>query len=188
MEPTSAASRDRGRIPGVTERAVPPFDDLLRACTVSAVHLEMRDVYTLSDPWFQAWLTGNRGEFERRLVRPWLDLIREVTRRGVLVRRARMISEPVTEYIGFEHATTESNLAAGEQVRWLPRRESSDLLLPGNDYWVFDNQRVQFNYFSGIGDFLASELSDEPVVVKQCAAAFEAVWERAVPHGEYQLR
>jgi hypothetical protein len=25
-------------------------------------------------------------------------------------------------------------------------------------------------------------------VVKQCAAAFEAVWERAVPHGEYQLR
>jgi hypothetical protein len=63
-----------------------------------------------------------------------------------------------------------------------------DLLLPGNDCWVFDNQRVQFNYFSGIGDFLATALSDEPVVVKQCAAAFEAVWEHAVPHGEYQLR
>ena len=78
--------------------------------------------------------------------------------------------------------------AAGEQVRWLPRRESSDLLLPGNDCWVFDNQRVQFNYFSGIGDFLAAELSDDPVVVKQCAAAFETVWERAVPHGQYQLR
>jgi len=106
----------------------------------------------------------------------------------VLIRRARVISEPVTEYIGFEHSTTESNLAAGEQVRWLPRRGSSDLLLPGNDCWVFDNQRVQFNYFSGIGDFLAAALSDEPVVVKQCAAAFEAVWERAVPHGEYQLR
>ena len=188
MEPTSAAGRDRGRIPGVTERAVPPFEDLLRACTVSAVHLELRDVYTPSDPWFQAWLTGNRGEFERRLVRPWLDLIREVTGRGVLVRRARVISEPVTEYIAFEHATTESNVAAGEQVRWLPRRGSSDLLLPGNDCWVFDNQRVQFNYFSGRGDFLAAELSDDPVVVKQCAAAFEAVWERAVPHGEYQHR
>ena len=47
---------------------------------------------------------------------------------------------------------------------------------------------AQFNYFSGTGDFLASGLSDDPVVVKQCAAAFEAVWERAVPHGEYQLR
>ena len=188
MEPASAAGRDRGRIPGVTEQAVPPFEDLLRACTVSAVHLELRDVYTPSDPWFRAWLAGNRGEFERRLVRPWLGLIREVTGRGVLVRRARVISEPVTEYIGLEHATTESNITAGEQVRWLPRRESADLLLPGNDCWVFDNQRVQFSYFSGIGDFLAAELSDEPVVVKQCAAAFEAVWERAVPHSEYQLR
>ena len=47
---------------------------------------------------------------------------------------------------------------------------------------------MRLNYFSGIGDFLASELSDDPVVVKQCAAAFEAVWDRAVPHGEYQLR
>jgi Family of unknown function (DUF6879) len=73
-------------------------------------------------------------------------------------------------------------------VRWLPRRGSSGLLLPVNDCWVFDSQRVQFNYFSGRGDFLAAELSDELVVVKQCAAAFEAVWERAVPHGEYQLR
>ena len=111
-----------------------------------------------------------------------------VTDPAELVRRARVISEPVTEYIRFEHATTESNVAAGEQVRWLPRRESSDLLLPGNDCWVFDNQRAQFNYFSGIGDFLAAELSDDPVVVKQCAAAFEAVWDHAVPHGEYQLR
>src|SRR6266568_7075201 len=83
MEPTSAAGRDRGCIPGVTGQAVPPFDDLLRACTVSAVHLEMRDVYTPSDPWFQAWLTGNREESERRLVRPWLDLIRK----GPLSRR-----------------------------------------------------------------------------------------------------
>jgi Family of unknown function (DUF6879) len=41
---------------------------------------------------------------------------------------------------------------------------------------------------TGIGDFLAAELSDDPVVVKQCAAAFKAVWDRAVPHGEYQLR
>src|SRR5580704_18735000 len=144
MEPMSAAGRDRGRIPGVAERAVPPFEDLLRACAVSAVHLEMRDVYTPSDPWFQAWVTGDRGEFERRLLRPWLGLIREVTGRGVLVRRARVISEPVTEYVRFEHATTSSNVEAGEQVGWLPRRLASELLLPGNDFWVFDTRLVLF--------------------------------------------
>ena len=77
---------------------------------------------------------------------------------------------------------------AGRTLLTPARSFRDDLLLPGNDCWVFDNQRVQFNYFSGIGDFLAAELSDEPVVVKQCAAAFEAVWERAVPHGDYRLR
>ena len=99
-----------------------------------------------------------------------------------------MISEPVTEYIRFEHVTTESNIAVGEQVRWLPRRNASDLLLPGNDCWIFDSRLVRFAYFSGDGDFLGAELSEDPVVVKQCATAFEAVWERATPHGKYQLR
>ena len=48
-------------------------------------------------------------------------------------------------YIRFEHATTGSNIDAGEQVRWLPRRRAADLLLPGCDCWVFDGRRVLFN-------------------------------------------
>jgi len=61
-------------------------------------------------------------------------------------------------------------------------------LLPGNDCWVFDGKLVRFAYFSGSGEFVATELSDDPTVVAQCTAAFEAVWERAVPHGKYQFR
>jgi hypothetical protein len=30
------------------------------------------------------------------------------------------------------------NAAAGEDVRWLPRRRASDLALPGTDFWVLD--------------------------------------------------
>lgn len=30
------------------------------------------------------------------------------------------------------------NVKAGEEVRWLPRRQASDLALPGNDFWLFD--------------------------------------------------
>jgi hypothetical protein len=187
MELTSAAGRDRDRIPGVAEEPDPPFPVLLRACTSGAVHLEMRDAYTPADPWFQAWLVGDWQEFERRLARPWLDLIREVTGSGVKVRRARVISEPVTDYIRFEHATTSSNVAAGEEVRWLPRHLATGLLLPASDCWVFDGQRAQFNYFSGPGEFLDTRLCDDPAIVKHCAAAFEAVWERAIPHADYQL-
>jgi hypothetical protein len=29
------------------------------------------------------------------------------------------------------------------------------------------------------------ELTTDPALVKPCATAFEAVWERAVPHAEY---
>jgi uncharacterized protein DUF6879 len=188
MEPTSAAGRDLDRIPGVAEEPDPPFPLLLRACVSSAVHLEMRDIYTPADPWFRAWLAEDREEFERRLARPWLDLIREVTGRGVQIRRARVFSEPVTDYIRFEHATTGSNVSAGEDVRWLPRHLATGLLLPANDYWVFDGHRAQFNYFSGSGEFLDTRLSDDATIVKQCAAAFEALWERALPHAEYQPR
>jgi hypothetical protein len=188
VEPTSAAGRGRDRMPGVAEESDQPFAVLLRACTSSAVHLEMRDVYTPADPWFLAWLAGDRDEFDRRLTRPWLDLIREVTCRGVQVRRVRVISEPVTDYVTFEHATAGSNVSAGEQVRWLPRHLAIGLLLPVNDYWVFDGQRAQFNYFSGPGEFLDTRLSDDAVIVMRCAAAFEAVWERAIPHEEYQPR
>ncbi len=66
--------------------------------------------------------------------------------------------------------------------RWLV----SDLCLPGNDFWVFDDLLVRFGYFAGDGEFLEHELADDPAVVRLCAAAFEAVWERAVPHAEYR--
>ena len=187
MEPTSAARRGRDRIPGVAEQSAPPFPELLRACISSAVHLEMRDAYTPADPWFQAWLAEDREEFERQMTRPWLDLIDEATDRGVRVRRARVVSEPVTDYIRFEHATTGASVAVGEDIRWLPRHLATGLLLPANDYWVFDGQRARFNYFSGPGEFLDTRLSDDPAIIEQCAAAFEAVWERAIPHQDYRL-
>jgi hypothetical protein len=61
---TYDAAGRTGAAPRRAERAVPPFEDLLRVHGVGHPS-ELRDVYTPSDLWFQAWLTGNRGEFER---------------------------------------------------------------------------------------------------------------------------
>src|ERR1039457_3480970 len=83
-------------------------DDLLRACTVSAVHLEMRDDYTPGDSWFRAWRDGDREEFERQLARPWLDVIRGIIGRGVAVRRVRVGSEPGTDFIRVVHGTPQA--------------------------------------------------------------------------------
>ena len=164
----------------------PDFDRLLHFAARSAIHLEMRDDYGASSRAFAAW-REHRPYDRSGSDAAWHALVGTVIRRGATVRRARIISEPVNDYIRFEYqVTAAANIAAGEQVRWLPRQQASDLALPGNDFWLFDGTTVLFNYFSGDGAAAGTELRDEPAVVKLCASAFEAVWDRAVAHEDYR--
>lgn len=171
---------------------VPPITDLLDAAQHSAVHLEMRDVYAVSteNPQFRHWReTGERqNDPDSEYWLPWTSVVRRTVGRGVSVCRARVISEPASEYIRYEHAGTPVNLAAGEQVRWLPRRRAPDIALPANDFWLLDGRLVRLGYFSGDGALTGHDLSEDPALVKLCAAAFEEVWGRAVPHEQYEIR
>ncbi len=164
------------------------FADLLAWCRTSAVHLEMRDQYMTDDPDLRAWQRGYRPDPADRTTwwRPWLDQIADATARGVAIRRVRIVSEPISEYIHYEYDGTFTNIAAGEQIRWLPRRRASDLALPGNDFWLFDTRVVLFNHFAGNGDWGGEERATDPAVVRLCTQAFDAAWSRAVPHEQYQ--
>jgi hypothetical protein len=163
---------------------VPPFSELIATASVSAVHLEMRDQYTPDDPVFLAWLAD--GQVPDPVLPDWYDLVRAHTARGVSFRRARVVSEPLSDFVRFEHACTAGlNIAAGERVRWLPRRQASDLCLPGNDFWVFDGRLVRLHHFAGNGDLGEDELSEDPALAAHCAKAFEAVWDRAIDHADY---
>ncbi|WP_030660548.1 DUF6879 family protein [Streptomyces cellulosae] len=172
-------------------RKVPPFAELLAGCHRSAVHLETRDVYGVEeeDADFAAWRAGHRYDLDDRS--SWWNgfhqSIADAVTRGVTVRRARIVSEPASDYIRYEHSYTPQNLAAGEAVRWLPRRLASDLLISGNDLWIFDDRLIRFSLFAGDGRFVADVLEDAPDVVKRHAEAFEAVWERAIPHENYRI-
>ncbi|MGP3980167.1 DUF6879 family protein [Streptomyces sp. KR80] len=170
---------------------VPPIGELLNTAHHSAVHLEMRDAYAVSNEnsHFKHWReTGERpNDPDSDYWRDWTTAVRRTVARGVVMRRARIVSEPVTEYIRYEHAGTPINLAVGEQVRWLPRRLASDIALPGNDFWVLDGRLVRFGFFSGDGALVGHALDQNPATVKLCTSAFEAVWERAIPHNEYQI-
>ncbi|MFI1173710.1 DUF6879 family protein [Streptomyces melanogenes] len=169
---------------------VQTLEQRLRGCRRSAVHLEMRDGYMRSDPRFIAWQNGARNAPEDNdpALRPWLGLIAELVGRGIEIRRARIVSEPVSDYVAFEHHVTAANVTAGESVRWLPRRQASDIALPGNDFWLLDGSVVVFHHFDGYGELASDDESftDDPTTVKLCESAFEAVWERAIPHGEYR--
>ncbi len=171
--------------------SVPTFDELMAGCR-SAVHLEMRDSYAVEyeEGPFAAWRASFRHDPADRASwwRPWLDLIEETVGRGAVVRRARIVSEPVSEYTRFLYDGTFTNVAAGEQVRWLPRRQASDIALPGNDFWLFDGRLVRWNHFTGEGASGGQEVSDDPADATLCAEAFEAVWARATPHDQYDIR
>nr|WP_246494138.1 DUF6879 family protein [Streptomyces zagrosensis] len=152
----------------------------------------MRDWYAVDAEKgpFADWRAGVRYDPADRASwwRPWLDLVAEAVGRGVAIRRARIVSEPVSEYIHYEHSGTFTNVAAGEQVRWLPRRQASDISLPGNDFWLFDGRLVRWNHFAGDGASGGPEVTEDPHMARLCASAFEAVWERAIPHEQYEIR
>ncbi|MFF0698575.1 DUF6879 family protein [Streptomyces tendae] len=167
----------------------PKFSELIAETKRSAVHLELRDTY-FSNPRFEAWRRGDRVDWADRA--SWWGsfekTIADAVGRGVEVRRTRVVSEPVTDYIRWEHYVTRANVEAGEQVRWLPRRQTTDLLLPGNDFWLFDDRLARVHHFSGDGKVIEDELSDDFELLHVLAAAFERLWARAVPHDTYEIR
>ncbi|MEU3657850.1 DUF6879 family protein [Streptomyces sp. NPDC032161] len=167
------------------------FAELLADTHHMAVHLEMRDVYAVGDEAedFESFLRTGAPNLDpgRSFWPQWMPLVQDAVARGVVMRRARIVSEPVTDYIRYEHAITPLNLQAGEDVRWLPRRQAADLALPGADFWLLDDRLVQFNHFTGNGDWAAKERTDKPAVTELCRTAFETVWERAVPHEKYTV-
>ncbi|MEU2111486.1 DUF6879 family protein [Streptomyces sp. NPDC019507] len=169
---------------------VPSFDELLSSATRSALHLEMRDVYAVAEEEeeMRLWRSGEWTlDDGRKALAGWMDLVESITKRGVSVRRARIVSTPVTDYVRYEHALSPLNLQAGEEVRWLPRREALGIPLPAADFWLIDERLVRFNHFSGDGQAVDPEMSEDPAVAALCASAFAAVWDRATPHGEFPL-
>ncbi|MDQ0986765.1 DUF6879 family protein [Streptomyces sp. V2I9] len=167
------------------------FAAVIRSAERTAVHLEMRDVYAIpdEDEGFTAWRRGRRLDPDDPASwwNPWLDLVQEVTAKGVRLRRARVVSEPHSEYIRYEHSFTFTDIAAGEEVRRLPRSAASGLALPGNDFWLFDGRLVQFNVFDGDGRWVHTDRTDATGTAGLCSDAFEAVWARAVPHDMYTV-
>jgi hypothetical protein len=87
---------------------------------------------------------------------------------------------PLSEYLRWEHACTEANLEAGEDIRWLSRTEAADLLLPGADCRVFDHRVVRWNFQRGDGTNPRHyTFSSAPRTSRDIIAAFEIAWQRA---------
>ncbi len=161
------------------------FEDLFRVFDRQAFHLEVQDSYHTpdeADP-FRLFLTGQPDDFAWH--RPWLNLVEEVTATGRTIRRVRVVTVPHGDYTRWGLAVSPHNIAAGEDIRWLPRHLISPDELTADDYWLFDDNQVVFTVFEPGGEFVGGAATADPTIVMHCRTVRDRVWQAAIPHDEY---
>jgi hypothetical protein len=151
-----------------------------------ALHLEMRDTYgtQVERPHWKKWEDGQQDDCD--WLKSWFDTVKSSVRAGKVVRRARIISEPITEYQRWVLSDSHLFTEAGEQIVWIPRRLVSAVALPGNDFWLFDEETAIFSIFAGNGEVVERQLWTDPDVVRLCKTAFESAWALGIPDREYK--
>ena len=166
------------------------YDELGALCegiTTSFVHLETRDAYgtEVEQPHMVKWRRGEPDD--HAWLASWLHTLRGHRAAGRTCRRARIVSEPLSEYQLWINSHVDLFVDAGEDIRYAPRPRLTDVLLPGSgDFYVFDDRLVLFLHYAGNGTNTAFEVTDDPQVVTVCRDAFETVWKLAIPFREYR--
>jgi hypothetical protein len=122
------------------------YDDLNRLCKgimTSFVHLETRDSYgtDVELPQMAKWRRGEPDDYA--WLGWWLEMLREHRAAGRVCRRARVVSEPVSDYQRWTVGHVGMFIDAGEDIRYLPRPQLATVALPGSgDFYVFDDRTV----------------------------------------------
>ena len=162
------------------------FEELLETgFDRQALHLEMRDAYgtAVELPYMAKWAAGEPDDLE--WLQGWCATLRRHVKAGRSVRRARVVSEPLSEYQRWSFSIASPMVEAGEDIRWVPRRLVSSVAVPGNDFYLFDDRLAVFLLYAGNGMAAGMLSSADPADLRLCRTAFEAVWKLSIPHREY---
>lgn len=161
------------------------FDRLLRNFKKSSDHLEMRDAYgtEVELPYMAKWAAGEQDNLS--WLDEWCATLRRYVAQGATVRRARVVSEPLSDYQRWSYSIAGPMVSAGEDIRWIPRALVSSTAFPGNDFYLFDDRLVVFLLYAGSGLNAGMEASTDPADITLCRSAFEAVWKISTPHSAY---
>lgn len=160
---------------------------LCRGIKKSFVHLETRDTYgtEIELPHMAKWRRGEPDDYA--WLGWWLEMLRGHRQAGRTCRRARIVSEPVSDYQRWILSHVELFIDAGEDIRYLPRPLLTSVALPGSgDFYVFDDELVLFLHYAGNGTNASFEITDDPQTVRMCRQAFDAVWDLTLPFHDYR--
>jgi hypothetical protein len=164
----------------------PEFHQLFREASARAFHLETKDSYTTpeeAEP-LRKWLAGE-PDTDTGWYSEWDELVATTCRRGVKVQRVRVVTVPHTDYTRWLLATSETEVAAGEDIRWLPRHLTVPDDYTSDDWWLFDDTRLGYTLFDREGRFAGLGVTDDPVLLARARRVRDTLWERAIRHADY---
>lgn len=160
------------------------FQTALQDCK-RAWHIEMQDSYNVEseDKQFQDFLDDRPDDY--KWLTDWLRFIRELKQSGTAVERARIVSVPHTDYSRWGLAVATQLTAAGEDIRYLERKDSRDIAFPSEDFWLLDDNRVILSVFFDGGRHGGFARATDPDLIEKCRAVRDQVWARAIPFELY---
>ncbi|MFE2703525.1 DUF6879 family protein [Streptomyces mirabilis] len=159
---------------------------LFREFRHTAWRLETRHGYA-SDRNSPKWASFLAGEdIAAEPDNAWRKNVRTQTAQGKRFERVRLVDEPPTQGQEFLLASGLGNVAAGEDIRNLPRAEAQRLRLPDFDFWLFDSKTLVRFEFDDEDTTLGVYVTEDPTEVLAACQARDAAWHYATRTTEFQ--
>jgi hypothetical protein len=161
---------------------------LFREFRHTAWRLETRRGYA-SDRKSPLWPRFLGGEdITQEPANAWRLNVEEQTAQGKRFGRVRLVDEPATEGQRFLLTRAPSNVAAGEDIRYLTRAQAEELRLPDYDFWLFDSKILARFAFDEEDTTLGVYVTEDPAEVLAACQVRDAAWHHAVRTEEFSRR
>ena len=118
----------------------------------------------------------------------WDGLLAELRQAGKTISRVHVVSEPLSDYLRFELAFYAGSVAAGEDIRILPRARVGAMTLPPFDFWLFDEQSAAVMIYGSGGTWQGVQLVTDPAFVSDCCRWRDVTMNNAIPLINYMGR
>ncbi|MFE7856038.1 DUF6879 family protein [Streptomyces sp. NPDC057403] len=118
----------------------------------------------------------------------WRQNVAAQTEQGKTFARVRIADEPLTQGQQFLLARSSTNVAAGEDIRYLTRAQAEQLRLPDIDFWLIDSRTLARFAFDDDDTTLGVYVTQDPAEVLAACQARDAAWHHAIPAAEYAER
>lgn len=168
------------------------LDDLFATFVASAFRLETLQHYEVKDddPRRRAFREGRPlpprpGKTES------MRMVSRATAAGKRVHRVHVVDLPLSEYLRYELAVYQENIASGEDVRITDRAAHPGLRSLNTDFWLFDADTddasvVWFRYTPG-GLIISRDYTDDPAEIRLARQQRDLALEHSLRLSEFMI-